>query len=117
MDCGNQKNGALAAQIQVIYTGTAALHSRLFQLVQDRETLYLDEISLDLTGRHEVEVSAKDVPRALQEIGWTKKKVTTRAREANTAVRESFILHRNLCNAPEQLIYIGESACDGRNWQ
>ncbi|KAK9844349.1 hypothetical protein WJX74_001139 [Apatococcus lobatus] len=66
---------------------------------------------------HEVEVSAKDVPRALQEIGWTKKKVTTRAREANTAVRESFILHRNLCYAPERLIYIGESACDGRNWQ
>ena len=60
---------------------TTALHSSLVQLVQDRETLYLDEIALELTGRHEVEVSVKDVSRALQEVGWTKKKANLFAKQ------------------------------------
>ncbi|PNW77684.1 hypothetical protein CHLRE_10g447225v5 [Chlamydomonas reinhardtii] len=95
---------------------TSALES-LQALFAEVETLYLDEAAAILTNVLGVCVNPCGVSRACKELGLSRKKLTTRFREANISHQNQFIRYvRGSHFRLDQFIWLDESAVNHRNF-
>ena len=84
-------------------------------LLEERPTVYADEIQEYLAKDHSLHVSIRAVLRTLRRMHWSSKAVTKIAKERNDELRADFCAYMaTLVTDPAQLMFGDESAVDGR---
>ena len=84
-------------------------------LLEERPTVYADEIQEYLAKDHSLHVSIRAVLRTLRRMHWSSKAVTKIAKERNDELRADFCAYMaTLVTNPAQLMFGDESAVDGR---
>jgi transposase len=90
-------------------------------LLEERHTIYLDEIRDELLFNRGTDVSIHTILRTLRRLHFTHKKITSEAIERNAMDRELFWAKiADLVTHPDQLMFTDETSQDrrtsGRNW-
>lgn len=92
---------------------TPSMLEALFELLDEQDDLYLDEIADFLLVEYDCQVSLSTISRTLKSNGWTKKIPRRRAGEQNQDLRDAYQYKLSFLN-PKRLIFVDESGCDKR---